>query len=343
MIGVVAMRGFSRRLRLKRKREDILMNTHHFFERVLVAVWALVLAATPSIAHESNVIVVSGFQTPESVVHDGKADVYLVSNVGSGNPAALDHNGFISIVSPEGVIQQLKWIHDGVNGVTLNSPKGMWLRHDALYVADVDTLRIFDRVSGVPLDTVPIPNPFAPSPLFLNDVIVAGNGTAYITDNRNNAIFTVDRNGYPSLLVSGAQLGGPNGVRLDDGHVSWVTFFGHEVRRLTSTGTVVTEAALPAVDVSSIGLPPGALLLDGYYRHRGSVFVTSWVTGSVYRIGRSRTKLEIVAKFVSLLENPAAPAGPADISVDKKRNRLLVPLFNANQLIIIRIRDASEK
>ena len=36
-----------------------------------------------------------GFQTPESVLHDTTADVYLVSNI-NGAPAEKDDNGFIS-------------------------------------------------------------------------------------------------------------------------------------------------------------------------------------------------------------------------------------------------------
>src|SRR4051794_31153942 len=76
-------------------------------------------------------LAVAGFQHPESVVHDTMLDLYLVSNVGelppTGFPGALDHNGFISRVSPDGVIVDLKWIQDGVNGVILNSPKGLRL------------------------------------------------------------------------------------------------------------------------------------------------------------------------------------------------------------------------
>ena len=68
-------------------------------------------------------------------------DWYLVSNVGMGNPAALDHNGFISKVTPRGVVRDL------------------------------------------------VPNPFAPKPLFVNDVVVAGDGAVYLTDNRKCAIF----------------------------------------------------------------------------------------------------------------------------------------------------------
>jgi hypothetical protein len=315
------------------------METRYVFLRIPVALGIAVLFAISPLTADTERIVVSGFQTPESVVHDTIMDLYLVSNVGLGNPGVLDHNGFISRVSPEGVILQLKWIQDGVSGVTLNGLKGIGLHRGALYVADIDTLRIFDRFTGTPLRNVAIPNPFAPNPLFLNDVVVANNGTTYVTDTRNNAIFTVDLEGHASVLAAGPQLGNPNGILLDGGNVSWVTFFGHEVKRVRRSGKLVTEATLPAVDVSKIGLPPGALFLDGYCRFDGSLLVTSWVTGKVYRIERSGRDLETVAQFVSTLDNPASPDGPADINVDESRDRLLIPLFGANQLVIMPLED----
>src|SRR5512145_819280 len=195
-------------------------------------------------------MVVSGFEPPESVVHDRILDLYLVSNVGLGNPAGLDGNGFISRVSPDGAIREIRWIESGVNGLTLNSPKGIWLHRMALYVADVDTLRIFNRFTGAPLRTIEIPNPFAPNSLFLNDVVVAGDGTVYLTDNRNRAIFTVDKQGQASVLIAGAESGGPNGILLDGEAPTWVTFFGHEVRRMKRSGKLAMDAPLPAVDVS---------------------------------------------------------------------------------------------
>src|SRR5215813_3187481 len=133
----------------------------------LLRLFIIILLAVPVFA---QTIVVNGFETPESVVHDTAADVYLVSNVGAGDPGALDHNGFISRVSPSGVVLQLKWIQDGVNGAVLNGPKGIAIHGNALYVSDIDTLRLFDRTTGAPLAAIAIPNPFTPSPLFLNDV-----------------------------------------------------------------------------------------------------------------------------------------------------------------------------
>ena len=293
-------------------------------------------------------LTVAGFQHPESVVHDTMLDLYLVSNVGelppTGFPGALDHNGFISRVSPDGVILDLKWIQDGVNGVTLNSPKGIWLYRRELYVADVDTLRVFDRFTGYPLRNVAIPNPFAPSPLFLNDVVVDSDGTVYLTDNLHSAIFTVDREGRASVLASGPELGNPNGILADESGVSWVTFFGHEIKRMKRSGKIVTEAALPAVDVSGlelapgVPLPAGALLLDGYGRFDGSLLVSSWVTGKIYLVGRSGKDIETVVEVKGAVNSPP-PDGPADLNIDQGRNRLLLPLFNANQLLIIPFKD----
>jgi hypothetical protein len=122
--------------------------------------------------------------------------------------------------------------------------------------------------------------------------------------------------------------------------VTWVTFFGHEVRRLKRSGKIVTEAALPTVDVSGlqlapgVPLPPGALLLDGYGRFEGDLLVSSWVTGKVYRIGRSGKEIETVAEVRGALHSPP-PEGPADLNIDPMRSRLLLPLFNANQLWIV--------
>ncbi|NIP81802.1 MAG: hypothetical protein GWM90_22320, partial [Gemmatimonadetes bacterium] len=51
----------------------------------------------------------AGLQTPESVLHDDRADVYLVSNI-NGAPTERDDNGFISRVGPDGTVLELRWI-----------------------------------------------------------------------------------------------------------------------------------------------------------------------------------------------------------------------------------------
>jgi len=303
--------------------------------------FAAVLAASASAA-DLPVKVISGFVSPESVIHDVDTDEYLVSNVG-GPPVVVNH-GFISRVSPDGTILDLRWIQDGVNGVTLHGPKGLFLHRNELYVADVDTLRIFNRRTGAPVRSIPIPNPFAPAALFLNHIVVTNSGTVYISDQLNGAIFTVDPQGYASLLAAGPQLGNPDGFLVNDGELSWVTFFGHEVRRLVASGKIVMEASLPIVDVTGLKLgpnplPPGALLLDGYTRWHDFLLVSSWVTGKIYRIGRSGTDIQAVFQVVGMQDNPSSPDGPAKIEVDRLRNRLLVPLFNRGELVMVQLQD----
>ena len=76
-----------------------------------------------------------GFATPESVFYDKKNDRYLVSNI-NGNPTDADDNGFISIVSVDGKVENLKWIDGTAENIQLSAPKGMavliWLDFAAL-------------------------------------------------------------------------------------------------------------------------------------------------------------------------------------------------------------------
>jgi hypothetical protein len=317
---------------------------------IAIAAGLASLSSVSAIAADSQPFVVTGFISPETVIHDPLTDVYLVSNVG-GAPVTVNQ-GFISRVSPDGTVLDVRWIADGVNGATLHGPKGLWLHRSELHVADVDTLRIFNRFTGAPVRDIPIPNPFAdpapplgaPGALFLNHVVVANDGAAYISDQINGAIFKVDTAGNASLLASGPQLGNPDGLILDDGELTWVTFFGHEVRRMTRSGSIITEATLPVVDVSGLSLgpiplPPGALLMDGYARCDGYLLVTSWVTGQIYRIGRSGTEIAVVAHVASLRDDGAGADGPAKIAIDQTRGRLLIPLFQSNKLLIQPFRD----
>src|SRR5688572_17488435 len=57
-----------------------------------------------------------GLATPESVLHDADADVYLVSNV-DGEPLAADGKGFIAKLTPDGKVDKLKWIESGKDKV----------------------------------------------------------------------------------------------------------------------------------------------------------------------------------------------------------------------------------
>src|SRR5437762_11304199 len=172
----------------------------------------------------TKLIVVEGFLTPESVLHDPAQDIYFVSNI-NGGPTAKDNNGFISRVRPDGAVENLKFIEGGHSGVTLNAPKGLAIRGDTLWVADIDVVRAFDAKTGVPRDTVSLAGLGA---VFLNDIATAQTGALYITDTGirfddvGNAlhpgpdrIFRIGTDRQVTVAVRGDTLGRPNGITLD--------------------------------------------------------------------------------------------------------------------------------
>ena len=103
---------------------------------------------------------VEGFSHPESVVFNEAKNEYYISNM-ADNEAG---DGFISRVSAEGEIIELKWI-DG-----LKDPKGLLVKDDKVYVtnntevieisidkSEEDAITIIDNVvDGVNKDTVNI-------------------------------------------------------------------------------------------------------------------------------------------------------------------------------------------
>src|SRR4029077_12511341 len=138
-------------------------------------------AAAPAsvpVSGATKVTVVEGVLTPESVLHDPVQDIYFVSNI-NGGPTTKDNNGFISRVRPDGAVENLKFIEGGHGGVTLNAPKGLAIRGDTLWVADIDIVRSFDAKTGAARDSVSLAGLGA---VFLNDIAIAQTGALYITD-----------------------------------------------------------------------------------------------------------------------------------------------------------------
>ena len=258
-----------------------------------------------------------GLATPESVLHDEVSDVYLVSNI-NGQPLEADGNGFISKLSPGGTVETLKWIEGGKNKVTLNAPKGLAILGDVLYVSDLDTVRMFDRNTGAPKGEVKVPGA-----TFLNDVVATSDGRVLVSDSGmkaaakgfeptgTDAVYQIDKNKKLTPLAKGKELAGPNGL-YPVGDKVWVaSFASNELYALDPKGKKVDSQKLPK------GSLDGIVGLQG-----GDLLVASWEAGAVYR-GKPG------GDFKSIIEDVKSPA---DIGYDTKRARVLVPLFEKNEV-----------
>jgi sugar lactone lactonase YvrE len=274
-----------------------------------------------------------GLDTPEGVLHDTASDTYLVSNI-QGDPFAADDGGFVSKLSPDGQVLQLKFIDGAQPDIELSSPKGMVVVGEHLFIADMQHVRSFELATGKAKASVHFPGS-----TMLNDIAASADGTLYVSDTGlvagkdgnnttgNNALYklvgeTITR------IAEGSALSGPNGLWVDQDGLLMVTYAGNSLLRF----------ALPEIDKLAIGkkskalepservtLPNGAL--GGIVRiDPDRYLVSSWEAKAIL-LGKLDAKLS--GKFEALLTDLESPA---DISFDAKRQRVLVPLFTRNEL-----------
>lgn len=268
-------------------------------------------------------IVVSGFAGPESVLHDTRADLYLVSNI-NGHALAADDNGFISRVSPDGMILDLKWIDGASDDVTLNAPKGLGLNGDTLIVADIDVVRLFDRESGAPIGEWAVDGA-----TFLNDVAVAPDGTVYVSDSG----VRFGESGPEDTGSAAIHVFGPDGSHhtLEAGDVSRINGIAERDGRVYGVGSFGSGAIFSVMGRSRTELPPlpgmdldGVIVMDD-----GNLLISAWDTETVYLL-RPNGSASAVARNVE---------SPADIGIDRARNRLLIPDLRTDRVLLAPLPD----
>jgi len=252
-----------------------------------------------------------GLLTPESVLYDSTAGIYLVSNI-NGSPVAVDSNGFISRLNPDGSIAELKWIDGAADGVRLDGPKGLAIVGDVLYVSDITVVRKFDRNTGAPMGEIAVPGS-----TFLNDLAAGPDGSVYVTDSGlevtadgigpdgSDGVYRITPAGELETLVKNDGLGNPNGVTwLDDG--LWVVTFGSGELYRVADGMAQDRIKLPTGQLDGV-----VALADG------TLLISSWEGQDVYRGPPTGPFTEVTAGLES----------PADIGYDPGRHRIMIPLF----------------
>jgi sugar lactone lactonase YvrE len=257
-----------------------------------------------------------GFQGPESVRYDAEQDVFFVSNM-TGYGSAKDGNGYIARVSASNPDSGEVFAQGGVNGVTLDAPKGLAIHGDTLWATDISVLRGFDRRTGAPLVTID----FAPlGAVQLNDIAVGPDGTLHVTDTGiimsdkgvihlgPDRIFVVGPNRAITVAAEGPQLGRPNGITWDPVGKRWIVLSFDPFN-----GQVMVDpkgSAKPQLIRTGTGQLDGVEVLND-----GAVLFTSWADSSIHLLANGRDRPII-------REVPVA----ADIGIDTKRNRLAIPL-----------------
>jgi hypothetical protein len=281
----------------------------------LALVWPLTIVAGET--QEGVIVSHVGFATPESVEYYAAEDVYLVTNI-NGSPFAADGNGFISKLKPDGSVIALKWIDGTSKGVTLNAPKGAAIAGDNLFVADGKQVQVFALPSGEQKKSITLEGS-----TFLNGITPGPGGSVYVTDSGYNegfkpsgtdAIYQVWANGKYKTIIRDKAMGHPNGIWADNDRLVVNTFGSGKLFSVDASGK---QSAMPT--------PPNGGL-DGLVKLKdGRFIVSSWGGSAIYVLNKD-------GKYNVLADSLDAPA---DLGVDTKRNRLLIPLFKQDRVVIL--------
>ena len=262
------------------------------------------------------VATISGLSGPESALYDPQQDVYFISNM-NGSLLDQDDNGFITRVDAKTLQVDLKWIEAGKNNVKLDTPKGMAIVGDSLYVSDTTAVRKFDRHSGAPQGSIELPGATTINDLttdgkavYVSDTgVVPGSGDTF-TPTGTDAIWKIENDRATKIASGHDKLKQPNGLEWSNGKLWVVTFGGNELYSLNGDRVG---------DVTNVEREQ----LDGVVAVGDTFYVTSWRGMCVYRIsGKSITPV--------LQGIPT----PADIGYDSTRHLLMVPATSSNRVTL---------
>jgi sugar lactone lactonase YvrE len=263
----------------------------------------------------------TGLSTPESVLWDATRGLWYVSNI-NGDPPQKDDNGYIVRLGANGeTMDTVPFINGADDDITLHAPKGMALKGDTLWVADIDAVRAFDVNTGRQVASLDL------SPMratFLNDVAVGNDGGIYITDSGiafgpdgavthpgKSRVFVI-RNLAASEAVVLPRESAANGIAWNPSRNAW-TIVGFNTKDIFEWVVGAKEATVAG---TGVGGADGLVILEG-----NRAVYTSWADSSlnVFEGGANRT----LRKGLD---------SPADIGYDPARKLVAVPLFKSDRV-----------
>lgn len=245
--------------------------------------------------------------TSESLIYDRKRDILYVTNLNM-EPRVKDGNGFISRLSTDGKIIDLKWIEG------IHSPKGTGIIGDTLYAADIDELIIVDIANNKIARKVQIEGAG-----MLNDITTDAEGNVYISDSDANKIYLYSKGSITEWLSTG--LDKPNGLLSESGRMLLSSMGSMDMVSIDPVSKSVTKLA------DSLGMADGI----SYSGKEGYYIVTDW-NGEIFMVNPDKTR-------TSLLNTKDQKLNTADCEYIAEKNLLLVPTFFKNGVIAYRLSE----
>lgn len=268
---------------------------------------------------------VLGFSTPESV-SVGPDGLYYVSNIGR---TGRDGDGSIRVIAGD-PFAGMATVSELATG--LDNPTGTTFVGTELFVAD--GTRVWRIETAGPRrgekSIFLAPDMFPRRPAMLNDIAADAAGHLYISDTDLGVIFKANLMGQVSLFLDTGPMNPlrmPNGVIVDgEGLISGAA--GSLLAVGITGGNLVAiapEGGSAQVIADRFGLTIG----DGLaFDRRGRLYIGDF-RGRVYRMMPDRSIERILTGLTT----------PADLTVDQRKNWLVIPSFTADRVLFIELQD----
>lgn len=238
-------------------------------------------------------------RTPESVLIDRERNILYVSNVNL-NPWEKDGNGFISKMDMSGNIIQLKWIEG------LNAPKGMGIKGNSLFIADIDVLVEANIKTGEIVNKIELKG--KPD---LNDITIGQNGSVYISGSNSNTIYLLTDGKLEEFYKGGNERF--NGLFWEKERMLLITSGSSQFKEInweTKEVKIISENMGHGDAIAPVG--------DGGY------ITTSWA-GAIFYVSAE-------GESIKLLDTEALGENAADAAYSIKDETLYLPTFFKNQV-----------
>ena len=249
----------------------------------------------------------NGLVVPECIAYDENNNILFVSNIGSKSPGLEDGKGFISKISLDGKIINLKWVEG------LNAPKGMTVFHNYLYVADINKLVQIDIELGIIVQSIPVREA-----LFINDVVADNLGFIYATDTKSKLIYKFMENSY-KVLSSDSSFLGPNGIIVDNDFL------------IAGAGNKLVKINPNSGDVNDLILNTGQV--DGLAKLDDTTYLISEWKGKIYLAFTNKEK-ELI-----LDTSPIENMKTADFYYHPELQQIFIPTFFNNSVVCYQFKN----
>jgi YVTN family beta-propeller protein len=259
---------------------------------IILAVLALVLLAIFLILKSS------ALKGPESIAWDEAGKRFLISNTTGKNIVSMSLNGRYSAYLKSG----------------LKAPRGIIIKGNNLYVADVNQIHIIEVDSARIIQSIPVEDA-----KMLNDIALDKLGRIYVTDTSSNCVFIINPSTKTADKILSPLFKAPNGIIYDMPRDQMLIVGFSKQASVLSLSTLDRTVS---TFMDSIYSQLDGIAIDDL----GRIYISSWEQDMIIEIPQEQNRF--IAKFKDIKD-------AADMLYYLPNNELIVPLHTRNKIVRI--------